>query len=108
MLRASNGIGIDVALAALPFEERATARATEFDYGQGVSLLTVSAEDSIVLKAFAGRPQDWIDVEGVIVRQGNKLNWEQILEELSPLCELKETPETVGRLIALHDYLAAE
>ncbi len=108
LLQASNGIGIDVALAALPFEEHATMRATEYDYGRGVSLLTVSAEDLVVLKAFAGRPQDWIDVEGIIVRQGSNLHWEQILYELTPLCELKESPETVDRLIELRDTLAAE
>lgn len=108
LLQASNGIGIDVALAALPFEEHVTQRATEFDYGRGVSLLTVSAEDLVVLKAFASRPQDWIDVEGIIVRQGGKLNWEQILFELTPLCELKESPETVDRLIQLRESLAAE
>jgi hypothetical protein len=108
LLQATNGIGIDVALAALPFEEHTTRRATEFDYGRGVSLLTASAEDMIVLKAFASRPQDWIDVEGIIIRQGNNLNWQQILDELTPLCELKESPESMDRLIQLRDSLTAE
>jgi hypothetical protein len=108
LLQASNGVGIDIALAALPFEENATQRATEFVYGQGVSLLTASAEDMIVLKAFAGRPQDWIDVEGIIIRQGDRLQWGQIVDELAPLCELKESPETVDRLIQIRDELAAD
>jgi hypothetical protein len=108
LLQASNGVGIDIAMAALPFEEHITKRATEFDFGRGVSLLTASGEDMVVLKAFAGRPQDWIDVEGIIVRQGSALDWKQILEELGPLCELKESPETVDRLIQLRDQLAAD
>ncbi len=108
LLQASNGIGIDIALAALPFEEHATARATEFDFGRGVSLLTASAEDLVVLKAFAGRPQDWIDLEGILIRQNDNLDWDLILMELAPLCELKESPETVDRLVELRDQLTAE
>jgi hypothetical protein len=108
LLEASNGIGPDIALAGLPFEERLIERATDYDFGEGISFRTASADDMVVLKAFAGRPQDWIDVEGIIVRQGNKMDWDQILEELSPLCELKESPETVDRLIELRDSLTAE
>jgi hypothetical protein len=108
LLQAANGVGIDVALAGLPFEERVTMRATHFDFGRGVCLLTASADDMVVLKAFAGRPQDWIDVEGIIVRQGSKLNWSQILDELRPLCELKESPETEERLLQVRDRASAD
>ncbi len=38
-------------------------------------LLTCSAEDLIVLKAFAARGRDWVDVEGIIVRQAGALDW---------------------------------
>jgi hypothetical protein len=108
LLKASNGVGIDVALGALPFEENLTERASKFDYGRKVSLMTASAEDMIILKSFASRPQDWIDVEGIIVRQQQNLDWELILTELQPLCELKESPETIDRLLQLRDSLTAE
>lgn len=108
LLHASNGIGLDIALAGLPFEERLIERATEYDFGDGISLRTASANDMIVLKAFAGRPQDWIDVEGIIIRQGSALDWHIILTELTPLCELKESPETVERLLQLRDQFARE
>ena len=108
LLRASNGIGLDIALGGLPFEERVVSRSTDFDIGGGVELATVSAEDLIVLKAFAGRIQDWSDIEGVVIRQAEGLNWSMIVEELAPLCELKESPETVGQLLELRDRLAAE
>ena len=49
-------------------------------------------------KAFADRPLDWIDIEGVIMRQGAALRTRQILAELQPLAELKEQPEIVERL----------
>jgi len=45
-------------------------RASAFEFEPGVLVRTCSAEDLVVLKVFAGRPQDWIDVEGTIVRQG--------------------------------------
>jgi hypothetical protein len=56
-----------------------------------------------VHKAFAGRDRDWDDIAGVLARQGAKLDWAVIREELPPLLELKETPEAMERL----DRLAA-
>ena len=89
---------IDVSLGAIPFEHRCVGRASEFDFGSGFRLLTCSAEDLIVLKAFASRPQDWIDIEAVVVRQRRTLDWKQIFDELEPLVALRETPEVLERL----------
>jgi len=97
-LRASNGLDVDIALAALPYEEEMIGRATPFDYESDVSLVTCSAEDLVVLKAFAARPQDWRDVEGILIRQGERLDWGYIRTHLPPLCELKEAPEIMDRL----------
>lgn len=83
-------------------------RASDFAYLDEVRLRTASKEDLVVLKAFAGRTRDWADVEGILIRQGDALDWELILEELAPLCELKESPETVDRLVRLRDELAVE
>jgi hypothetical protein len=85
----------------MPFEERAVARASPFDIGEGCSLLTCSAEDLVVLKAFAGRDKDWLDIEGVVVRQGARLNRALVWRELEPLLELKEAPESAVRLARL-------
>ena len=68
-----------------------------------IQLATCSAEDLIVTKAFAGRDQDWFDVQNVIIRQQRSLNWRQILKELHPLIELKGTPETLERLSRYRD-----
>lgn len=106
LLHASNGIGLDIALAGLSFEQRLIDRATVYNFSDDISLRTASANDMIVLKAFAGRPQDWIDVQGIIVRQGIALDWNLILQELRPLCELKESPETIDELLQLRDQLA--
>ncbi|PYP42555.1 MAG: hypothetical protein DMD43_02440, partial [Gemmatimonadetes bacterium] len=68
------------------------------DLASGVSLRTCSAEDLIVHKAFAARPQDWVDVEGVILKQRGRLAWPQIWSELNELAALKEEPELLEAL----------
>ena len=98
LLKSSSGVGLDVALGGLPFEELAVQRSSLFDFPPKVSLRTCSAEDLIVLKAFAGRGQDWVDVEHVIVRQAGKLDWNYVWEQLAPLAELKGAPEILDRL----------
>lgn len=103
LLEASNRVPLDVSLGAMPFEERAVERASEFAIGEGESLLTCSAEDLIVFKAFAGREQDWLDIEGVAVRQTGRLQEHLVWQELEPLLKLKDSPETAPRLRAVLD-----
>ncbi len=99
--RTDSGVGIDVSLGALPFERALIERATEFAYTNMISLRTCSAEDLVVLKAFADRPRDWSDIEGVAIRQRDALDWDAIESRLRPLAELKEAPEILDRLSAL-------
>ena len=98
LLRAASGVGLDIALGALPFEESAIARASDFVFPGAARLHTCSAEDLIVMKAFAARGKDWLDVEGVIIRQSGKLDWSYIVSQLRPLAELKEAPEILREL----------
>jgi len=98
LLQSAREIPIDIALGALPFEERLIKRSRLADYGDGMRLRTCSAEDLIVTKAFAERGRDWEDVRGILIRQGAKLNWSLIERELKPLCELKEAPHILTRL----------
>ena len=98
LLSTSQGFGVDVSLGAFDFERSAILRSSRFEFPGGVELVTVSAEDLVVFKAFAGRPQDWFDVEGIINRQLGSLDMELVRKELAPLCELKESPETLDQL----------
>jgi hypothetical protein len=108
LLRSSLGIGIDIALGALPFEESAVRRAKMIEVEPGASLRLCTAEDLLVMKAFASRPLDWNDVRGILVRQGTrKLDWPYIRRELQPLCEAKEAPEILTRLESLRREVAA-
>ncbi len=101
LLRAPSGVGLDIALGGLPFEASVVARATPFVFPPNVSLRTCSSEDLVVLKAFADRPKDWVDVEGILIRQAAHLDWHYIRAQLAPLVELKEMPEILDTLDTL-------
>jgi hypothetical protein len=101
LLRAGSGVGLDIALAGLPFEETVVARSSLFAFPTQVLLRIRAAEDLVVMKAFAARAKDWIDVEGIIVRQTGRLDWTYIrrqLQQLQPLAELKEAPQILDEL----------
>lgn len=89
LLRDESGIGIDVSLGALPYEERVIDRASEHELVAGQPLTLCSAEDLVVLKAFAGRHIDWADVERIASRMEGLLDVDLILDELAPLLEVK-------------------
>lgn len=98
LLRAASGVGLDIALGGLPFEESAITRSTEFIFPGDAVVRTCAAEDLIVMKAFAARTKDWMDVEGIITRQAGKLDWTYIRNQLGPLVTLKEAPEILNDL----------
>jgi hypothetical protein len=98
---ASDGTPVDIALGGIDFEARCVERASPFDFGGGLSLVTCSAEDLVVMKAFAGRGQDWVDVETIVVRRGPALDWASIDRELEPLLALKDSADARRRLADL-------
>ena len=98
LLSASNGAPLDVSLAGIPLEEKMIERASPFAFAPDCSLITCSAEDLIVLKAFADRSIDWIDIAGIIKRQDQRLDREYITAQLAPLCEAKEAPAIARQL----------
>ena len=105
LLETASGIPLDISLAALPYEERVIERSTDFEFASGCVVRTCSAEDLVVLKAVADRPQDWLDVEGIVVRQGARLDRDLMTGELDPLLELKEDDSprvTLRKIFARH------
>jgi hypothetical protein len=96
--RTTDGVSLDIALAGFPYEEKVIDRASEFTFAEGITLTTASAEDLLVLKSFAGRDQDWFDVEGIVARQGNRVDWNYVLAELKALSELKDDRTALQRL----------
>lgn len=105
LLKSASGIGIDIALGGLPFEERLIERAVLQEFLPGRKLRICTAEDLIVMKAFADRDRDWLDINGILTRQGDRLRWQTVWDELRPLCELKESPHILDRLARLREDL---
>ena len=85
-------------MGGLPFEELVVERSSLFAFGPDTLLRTCSAEDLIVMKAFAARTKNWLDVEGIIIRQTGELDWAYIRGQLRPLAELKESPGIMEEL----------
>jgi len=98
-----DNVPLDISLAGLPYEAVVIDRSTPLEIQAGITMTTCSAEDLLILKAFAARAQDWIDVEGVIVRQGAALDRRLVLADLRPLLELKEDTTAEARLLELFE-----
>ena len=98
LLRASNGIPLDISLGALPFEEKAVTGASLHEFAPGVNLRLCSPAALVVFKVFAGRPQDWLDVEGIVVKSGKLVDWSEVRQDLVELLDLKGDRESLSRL----------
>jgi hypothetical protein len=98
LLQSEHNIGMDIALGALDFEALVVERASIYEFFPEITLRICSAEDLIIYKAFADRPRDWGDIEGVILRQQGRLDWDYISEQLTPLVLLKEQPDILEKL----------
>jgi hypothetical protein len=96
LVRASNGKDVDIVLSALPFETDMIQRAVRVEFAPGLLLPCCTAEDLFIMKAFAARPRDWLDIESVLVRQ-TSLDKNYILRHLTDLCVLKEAPDILER-----------
>jgi hypothetical protein len=98
LLESPGGVPIDIALAALPFEESAVERSSLFEFEAGSRLRTCSAEDLMVLKLFAFRPRDVLDAETIAIRQRTALDWQYIATNLRPLAAVKGEPQIMAIL----------
>lgn len=96
LLVAPNGIKVDVSLAGLPFEHEVLDRATVWRRVADVPLATCSADDLVIYKLVAARPQDLVDVIGIVRRQGRRLDPERIRRWGREFAELKEDPDLLA------------
>ena len=101
LLRAANGVPLDVSLGALAFEEQAVAGASLEEFVPGQRLRLAAPGSLVVFKAFADRPHDWQDIEGVIVKSGARIDWDQVRDQLKILLDLKGDLSALDRLDAL-------
>lgn len=90
-------IPVDIALGGFDYEIRMVNRALDFEFLPKLTLRICSAEDLITMKVFAGRGQDWVDIQGILSRTPN-LGWDLIERELPPLLEIIEAQDRLARL----------
>lgn len=92
-------VDIDVTFGALLFEDELVARATRVEVA-GVSVRVATAQDLIVMKAVAGRPRDWADIEGILDADPD-LDLDPVREQVQEFANLLDQPEIASRLEAL-------
>jgi hypothetical protein len=87
----------DLSLALPGFEEEAIARAIDYDVGEGRAVRLCTAEDLVVYKCVAGRPQDILDVESVVARQGDALRLGVVRRWVEEFGRITDDREIVAR-----------
>lgn len=97
LIKATNGCDVDISLAVSGHENEVMRRTADYELGPGKRVRVCSAEDLIVYKCVAGRPQDLIDVSGIIIRQRDLLDLAYIRKWLSFFSEEKPEPEILNR-----------
>lgn len=97
LINASNGVDVDISLSLPGYEDEMLAHAVDFEIETEKTIRLCSAEDLIIHKAVAGRPQDIADIEGIIYRQGEKLDLSHIRLWLGEFATLLGEPEVKNR-----------
>jgi len=69
----------------------------DYEIEPGKVVRLCSAEDLTIHKAVAGRPQDVRDIEGVVYRQGDRLDVEYIRSWLQEFAAVLETSAVLER-----------
>lgn len=97
LAKTKNGFPVDVSLGLPGYEEEMAARAVDYTTKAGDMIRVCSAEDLIIHKAIAGRPQDLRDIEGVIIRRASSLDLEYIRNWLAVFGGWLETDDVINR-----------
>jgi hypothetical protein len=103
--RLSN-VKVDLALGLSGFEQQALARAQPMEIF-GTLVPVVTAEDLLVMKILAGRPQDEQDARGIVTVQKDRLDWDYCLKVAGELGEALGQ-NLVAPMIALRSGLGGD
>lgn len=98
------GIPADLVVGVLPYETQAVERAVLVDV-EGVQLPVCTAEDLIIHKAISERERDWSDIEGVLLRQREKLDQAYVETWLERFAHELGRPQIVSRYRQLRAQL---
>src|SRR5262249_5976024 len=91
-IRTRAGIPVDLIIAALPYESAAIRRAVSAQVGD-TTVRLCTAEDLVIHKLASERPQDALDVEGIVMRQAPALDRAYLEARVRELAAGLERPE---------------
>ena len=94
LLRSEDGTEVDLSMGALPFELELVQRSCVEPAGPGISVPVATAEDLVIMKLIASRPQDREDVRRLLELYQD-LDRRRIRGIVSEYAELLEQPEIV-------------
>lgn len=97
LLQTSTGYPVDISFGLPGYEEEVISRSVEVELTPGKGVRFCSPEDLIIHKSIAGRVQDMIDIQNVIVRQKGRLDLTYTRFWLKAFGDLLETSEVLDR-----------
>ncbi|MGD9841024.1 MAG: nucleotidyltransferase [Candidatus Bipolaricaulis sp.] len=103
LVQTKDGVPVDLSLGIPGYEEEAWGRAVWVELPGVGRLRIVGPEDLIIHKCVAGRPRDVEDVEGILIRQGLKLDLELVrgwLDEFRPVVDTHDPRDAFERAFA--------
>ncbi len=95
LTQTSTDYPVDISFGLPGYEEAVIQRAVKQEIAPGKRVWFCSAEDLIIHKSVAGRVQDVIDVQNVIIRQKGELDVSYIRYWLQVFTELLETDDVI-------------
>jgi predicted nucleotidyltransferase len=93
----AQGVGVDLMLGLLPFDEELVARAARAKLADGSLVPVALPEHLVVMKAIAWRPKDLQDIREVMAANPS-LDRAYVLSTFSEYADLLEVPERVALL----------
>jgi hypothetical protein len=98
-------VKVDLSIGLSGFEKQAVTRAEPIDLA-GTTVAVATAEDLLIMKVLAGRPQDELDLQGLVIAQGNRLDWNYCLRVAADLSQAIDQ-DLVGRIQSLRQTSGA-
>lgn len=98
----TTNVKVDLAIGLSGFEQLLISRAEPIEFA-GTTAMVATAEDIVIMKVVAGRPQDEQDLAGIIAAQANQLDWDYCLKIAADLGEAIDQ-DLVGRVNALRSF----
>ena len=100
LLKASNGVPVDISLGLPGYEDEVMTRASVIALAPGTEVRVCSPEDLVIHKCVAGRPNDLRDVEGIVARQRARLDASYIRRWLRFFSDVLAMPDPLDRFEA--------